>query len=164
MAPYFAVLEVAAWLAHLSLGLPWEYQGTIANLWQEITADSGEADRAAVALRNVVSWANSRSTQFVSGTIRNTASVECLGRWRVVPRESSANECIAIYPHKLDECLRALGFDPATIRRQWHDRRWLNTSPGKLTYKVRVPGSESPHEMVAIRWAAIRDIVGVADE
>ena len=51
MAAYFAVLEIAECLAHVTLQLPWRYQNTIANLWEELTADSHEADRSAAALR-----------------------------------------------------------------------------------------------------------------
>ncbi len=64
MAAYFAAIWMAARLAHEFLVLPWEFEDPVAPLFDVLTANAGEADRAAAALRYVLNWAVTDSTRF----------------------------------------------------------------------------------------------------
>lgn len=162
MASNFACLEMAAELAHELRILPWPYQGTIANLWPEITAETLEADRALAALQYLLSWCHSHRDGFFD-PMRTTyqPAAGWAGVWEV-PRTSSANDrCLAIYPSKLQEILLAGNFEPAPTRRNWLERGWLRTSLRKSTLKIRMGDQTS--EVVALRWSAIHQQIGEPD-
>lgn len=169
MAAHFAVLDLVEQLACIAGILPWTDQQTAAGLWDEITAETSEADRAAVALRHVYGWCQSHESEFLRGT-HSTDSAPLhgwAGRWQIgatrgpsltTGRAPDPDECLAIYPHRLDAVLAERGFEPAAIRRLWGDRGWLRFNDGRSTLRVRT--GDGPVEMVAIRRAAIHDIIG----
>ncbi len=169
MAAHFAVLDLVEQLACLAGILPWCDQQTAAGLWDEITAETSEADRAAVALRHVYGWCQSHKSEFLQGThsTENAPLHGWAGRWQVGAargpsltsrRAPDPDECLAIYPHRLDAVLAERGFESAAIRRLWGDRGWLRFNDGRSTLRVRTV--DGPVEMVAIRRAAIHDIIG----
>lgn len=156
MAACFAVLELAAYLAHRAIEFPWEYQNTIPSLWAEITADTDEADPALAALRYIIAWCDSRINDFEDmsspGQHPNTG---WLGRYRCRGRDGI--ECLAIYDFKLDDALNERGCSPAAVRKMWKDNDWLKTEENKTTIRVTVAGRKSP--VVAIRWSAIEAVM-----
>ena len=167
MAAYFSVLEIAECLAHELIGFPWPYQNTIANLWVELTADSHEADRAAAALRFVMSWAHGHRSEFEEPRqmgFRSPPLHGWAGRRRVEDRNQQA-PVLAIHTQRLDALLREGKFEPEAIRRQWRDRQWLRTTEGRTTLKVRCDGNgNNTAEMVGILWASIDELIGEPDD
>src|SRR5262249_26223066 len=87
MADHFATLAMAAELAHQAGIIPWENQGAVRYLWDEITAESDEADRAAAALRHILSWCNAHQAQFATERSGHGGHDEppsgWAGRWEV---------------------------------------------------------------------------------
>ena len=123
----------------------------------------------AVALRHVYGWCQSHESEFLRGThsTNNAPLHGWAGRWQIggtrgpVASNGAVNDpddCLAIYPHRLDVVLSERGFAPAAIRRLWVDRSWLRTNDGRSTLKVRT--SDGTAEMVAIRRSAINDVIG----
>src|SRR5262249_49616400 len=64
MATSFAAITVAEAFAHMVFELPGQCYAPIEPLWHELTAESGEADRAAVALRYLMGWAYAHQRDF----------------------------------------------------------------------------------------------------
>ena len=159
MAEHFAVLHIAEELACHAQILPWATQQTAWGLWDEITSETNEADRAAVALRYVVGWCHAHQGDFLpaSPSRLNVPTTGWVGRWHVTGRLGEP-ECLAIYPHRLEQILKERDFEPTAIRRQWKDRGWLRTNDAKTTLKVRHDNVTT--EMVAIRWDSIREVMG----
>jgi len=161
MAEHFAVLHVTEELACQAGILPWDNLQTANALWAEITAETDEADRAAVALRYVAGWCHAHESDLWTSSNRLYApSTGWAGRWRVTGRQGEP-ECLALYPHRLDKVLEERGFEAAAVRRLWKDREWLRASDGKTTLKVRIDADTI--EMVAIRWDAIRSVMGTEE-
>ncbi len=159
MAEHFAVLHVTEELVCQADIVPWSDQQTASALWDEITSETDEADRAAGALRFVVGWSHAHESEFWSANSSrlNAPTAGWAGRWRVTARQGES-ECLVIHPHRLDQILIDRGFEPAAIRRLWKDRGWVRHSDSKTTLKVRIDNDTI--EMVAIRWDSIREITG----
>jgi putative DNA primase/helicase len=159
MAPYFAMISFTTELAHGALQLPWDDHDVVDELWPQLTAETPEADRAAAALRHVLSWARGHRTEFYSKGNESIGLLSggCAGRW---DHSGPANpwKYIAFLPHKLDEVLESGGFDPEPIRRGWADRHWLQQTPGRSTYRTRI-GSENTY-VVAITREAVEAVEG----
>ena len=56
MATHLAAISMTAQIVHQAVEMPWAYRDVVGELWGELTAETPEADRAAVALRHVMSW------------------------------------------------------------------------------------------------------------
>ena len=129
LAAYLATLTIAAELAHYAEILPWPRQDVVQELWAEVTVETAEADRAAAALRHVVSWAHADISSFwPECSSRGSAPIEWAGRWDVV--QNSAWPFLGFLPHKLNEILQSHGFAAEATLRMWADRRWLLTLRG----------------------------------
>ena len=177
VARYCAAVDMAARLVHRALKMPWAYKEPVKSLWPQLIQEANGVDRAAAALRHVMSWANSHEAEFLN---RRDAKLPppnggFAGRWdknEGVPnqadllqtnrsskkREKRKHEAIMFFPHKLDEILRDGGFDPESVRRTWKDNGWLITTTEKgrterNLYKARLAGSTN--WLVAIRLSAV---------
>ena len=170
MAPYFAVIWVAAKLAHHCFKFDGKFNCPIDPLWQELTDAVREADRAAVALQFLYSWIGSHRDEFQwqrdSG---KSAPVQgWAGIWR--PRHQSAAakkkgeknpEEVCFYRNRLDEILRAGEFEPDATLRAWRDKEWLCLNSGddgkqRLSKRVNVGGGKSQH-MIVIRYSTFEE-------
>jgi hypothetical protein len=162
MAASFAAIGTAANLVHRAVDMPWDYQDVVSELWTELTAEAPEADRAAVALRYVLSWAHAHRDQFWTRHALAPAG-GWAGRWELDGVRNDPNEgFIAFFPHKLDEILRAGGFEPVPIQRLWHDRGWLKVEDGRRRFRVRLGGPLTP--VVAIRRQAVEEVDGSLEQ
>jgi hypothetical protein len=161
IAGYVAAIEGAEWLAHQFNIVPWPYRNVVTELWTELICQSPDADRPAAAMRYLIEYCVAHKNEFQTRRGSNDAPHGgWLGRWEVTPHNST-DRCLAIFTHRVDKILRDGGYEPDATRRHWRDRGWLLTSENRPTYKVRIDGTTA--DMVAIRWAAIRDLVGEAD-
>jgi putative DNA primase/helicase len=140
LAGYFAVLDLAAGLAHKALELPWAYQDPIDALWESLVAEASEADRAEHALVMVTSWARSHQAEFWGRHEQGALNVRppsagWAGRWDA----GESWEHVAFLPHRLRSILADLGFEADPVLRTWQDREWLKKRPdGKPLYQARI--------------------------
>lgn len=162
MAEHFAALRMTAILAHRAFSLPWAYRDLVSELWEQLVAETPEADRAAVALRYALSWAESHREEFHgqrSGG-HGAPSQRWAGRWDAGAWENHNGDAfLGFLPHKLDQVLKDGGFEPEPIRRLWQDRGWLRVTQGRSVYRARMSGA-SPAYLVAIEATAIRQALG----
>ncbi len=161
MATHLAAIGMTARLVHQAVEMPWQYRDVVTELWGELTAETPEADRAAVALRHVMSWAYGHREQFqpaASTAGMNAPSGGWAGRWEL---EKSADDAyIGFLPHKLNEILEAGGFEPEPIKRLWFDRTWLKVSKDKHQYRTRMGTGGPLVYVVAIKGTAIEQVEG----
>lgn len=142
LAAVFAIIDLAATLAHDALALPWPATDPIASLWDDIVHEADDADVAMRALQAISSWINANETAFFGRhqVIYGDPKVPhdgWAGRWD----QSSSWTEISFYPHRLESILTELGFDPAAALRSWRDRGWLNTEQDRLTRLTRIDGN-----------------------
>lgn len=168
-AAYFATLHMTARLAHVALGLPWEY-GTpaganpIGELWTQLIQEASEGDRASAALAYVVSWAMGHRTHFYgrqdvdNNGNRRTPSDGLAGRWD----EDDDWAYLGFFPHRLRPVLESAGYEPEPILRLWRDRGWLKLDPDGKQHRARVDGDSA--RLVAITREAIDQVNGDAAE
>ena len=147
MAAHLAAIDLTARLLHEAVEMPWEYRDVVSEMWSELTAETPEADRAAVALRHVVSWAHGHHTQFYP-QLASSMGGNVVGR---IALDDKDEPYLGFLPHVLDEILDAAGLEPEPIRRLWLDRGWLKVSKGKHQYRTRIGGKELVY-LVAIKW------------
>lgn len=140
MAPHFAAIATAAWLAHEALDLPWEYEDPIEPLWDELVQEAGEADRAAAALRHVMDWAYAHQDEFFGRSPMDREPTRgWAGRWdseqdndAEFPKHNPPDkkwEWIGFIPARLTEILREGHFESESIIRAWQDQQWLKVTP-----------------------------------
>jgi len=161
MATHLAAIGMTARLVHEAVEMPWPYRDVVGALWADLTAETPEADRAAVALRHVLSWAHGHREQFhphFNSSSMTPPSGGWAGRWALDEKDEPY---VGFLPHKLNEILQAGGFEPEPIKRLWLDRGWLKVSKGKHQYRTRM-GNELPY-VVAIKRTAIEQVEGPAD-
>lgn len=154
MAAHFAALSMAASLSHYALNLPWDHCGIPNEMWNELTTETAEADRALAAMQFVLNWAQGRPREFF--TPGRCQDQEPSQGW--VGRHNEG-QYIGFLPHKVDEILTQGGFEPVPTRRLWLDRGWLLVTEGKPTYRARMGGSVNAY-LVAVRWNVVREIMG----
>ena len=167
MASYAAVLQVTGELAHHLQILPGAYTNAVETLWPEFTAESAEADRAAEALRHTHSWctANRHLLRGVSQVGSSNTTHRMVGIWRQSTSVNGQREdVLAILPTELAQLLEEGGFEPRAIIRQWSDRGWLVGNAGRRRLRLQLHAGGSAVEMVAIRWQAVRELIGDADD
>ncbi len=167
MAAHLAVVSMAAVLAQQANVLPWSADDVVNELWDQLTAEAPEADRAAAAVRYVLSWAHGHSEQFEGqvGSHAHPPAQGWAGRWdggHGVGRESHWT-FIGFLPHCLDQVLEEGGFEPEPIKRLWRDRGWLMTSPERgFRYRIRLMGKMC--DLIAIRRSAIEEVQGLPED
>lgn len=154
MGSHLAAVKVAAELVHEAVEMPWPHRDVVEELYQELVAETAEADRAAAALRHVLSWVHAhRNDFFTQRARREQPHSGWAGRWEF---NAPHDGYIGLFPHVLDAILENAGFEPEPIKRLWHDRGWMRETPGKRSYRTRVDGEIV--SLCAIRREAIEAI------
>lgn len=143
LAEYAAAIVVAARLVHEALDLPWAYEDPIEPLWDELTREAEEADRAQTALDQVYSWAQANEHAFIGRESKhmNPPHGGYAGRWDPEDTLGSRWNFVAFYPVRLEELLSGLGYDTQAVLRTWRDRGWLECdreTPPRLTKRMKV--------------------------
>lgn len=157
MAAHLAAIELTARLVHEAVEMPWEYENVVEGLMPELTAEAPEADRAAAALRHVMSWVHSHRQEFYANAGSQAPHQGWAGKWQFDGvNRVQAEGFIGFFPHKLDEVLQEGGFEPEAIKRLWYDRNWLKVTPEKRQYRTRV-GSDLGY-LVAVKREAIEAV------
>lgn len=161
MAAHVAAIEVAARLVHQGLQLPWSYDDTVLSLWEELTQDAAEADRAAVAMRFLLNYCVTHRHIFEgSGFAHQSGLVPhdgYVGRWSYQATIGEAHECRAVYVKVVNDLLVKEGFEPQSMKRMWRDRGWIIVNPGKTTLKIRL--SSGTADVIAIPVAVIQQLM-----
>jgi putative DNA primase/helicase len=159
LAHYFAALAATAAIAHETLALPWTYRDPIEALWEDLTREASEADRATRALSLVYSWATGHDQEFWGrhltlddGTPRQP-SAGWAGKWD----NSEQWESLAFLPHRLTELLKASGFEPDAMLRLWRDREWLDVEGDRNRHQkqVRIAGNKT--RAIVIKRSALEN-------
>lgn len=157
-AHYIAAMAVARRVLHEVLSVPTPVGDPLAVAWEAVVKASAESDRAADALRDVLSWATSQQHRFwgrVDGgtTDDDQPSAGWLGAWSRLPTWTY----LAVLPTELRGFLEKQKYDAEAVLRAWDDRGWLVREVEHRTSKVTV-GAVKPRCYVIKRAAA--DFVG----
>lgn len=141
LADYAAALAQAAILAHTALDLPFPYADPLETLWHEISGEADDPLGAKKALRYLLSWAASNEHRFFGREldVRTPPNGGWLGRW-----DQGDDEPIAIYPHQVEDLLRAQKYNPESILGEWRERGWLDVKPEdkRFVKQIRVNRTE----------------------
>ncbi len=156
LAAYFGAIDTAAYLVHEALDLPWSYSDPIDPLWETLTAEASEADRAQVALGYISGWAARNQHSFVGRARLDQQNKDIpphggwAGRW-----DAGENfKFIAFYPDFLRRVMREMDFDYEAVLRTWRDRGWLDAPQKKRnTKQMRV--NDVRAELIAIKKEAL---------
>ena len=147
---HFATLSMVELLATTAGSVPWSNSNVINELWADLSREMADADRATAALRFVCGWAVANRDAFFPGrSMSQSPHGGWAGRW---DRDNSWTE-ICFMQHKLEQVLAEQGYEPEAIIRQWQDREWLRTSPGRGRYYRTRLGRECPDCIVLWRTA-----------
>ena len=169
MAAHFAAIVVTSIHVHEALDLPWEWADPIGPLWAQLTRESGEADRAAAALRHVMSWAFANRENFFHANkpISEQPHSGWAGRWdtghRNLPSDESDPgwEWVGFMPHVLEHLLRDARIEPNPTIRTWRDRGWLRTdaaSSGTVRNQLSAKVGKEVVRLYALTRAAIEEV------
>ncbi len=159
MAQALALIDVAACVAHHAIPqLPWHYHPIVDELYDVLTADAHEADRATAAVECVMSWAYSHRGDFHPEHRDYPPSGGWAGQWD----QRDDWQFVAFYPGVLNRILTDGKFEVPAIQRTWKDKGWLRTNPGRNTLRMRVEGKQE--SMIAITRAAIDHVMGSDDD
>lgn len=160
LAAYIALIEEAAHHAHEALGLPFAYEGCVAEVAPELLGAADDGDIALDALEFTINWARGRKHQFFDKDKPRSYLAEesmvsgdrvryhmppgsgWLGRW------DEGEDRIHIFKDKLQAALEQRKYDYDAVLRTWRDRGWLQMPPSrrakqKLDQQVRINGGKS---------------------
>ena len=162
MAPYLALIELTAELVHHTIPLPWDQCNPVDRVYAMLTAETGEADRAAAAMRHVIDWAAGNSAQFTSGIGPKPDHVPHQGlAGKLCVSERGDWGVLAFIPARLRQILADGGFHADAVIRLWIDRGWVETDGSHRSAKViRYHGS--PVRMIHLSAVAIADVLVLA--
>lgn len=138
-AHYVAALAVARRVLHEVLAVPMPAGDSLVLAWNAVVAASVESDRAADALRDVLSWATSQQHRFW-GRIEGEPGADdqphagWLGAWA----RQATWAYLAVLPTELRGFLEKQKYDVEGILRAWDDRGWLTREAGHRTSKATV--------------------------
>lgn len=154
MATYAAAIAITAELVHEALTLPFAFDDPLAKLWAEISGEADDAIGAGKAMRHLLSWAQSNEHRFIGRELdtRNAPSAGWLGRW-----DRGDDEPIAIFPHVVEELLKAQNFHVESVLGEWKRREWIECAadkPSRKTKPVRPRPGEKTTQMVVISTRA----------
>lgn len=153
-AHYVAAMAVARRVLHEVLGVPAPETDPLAFAWDAVVKASAESDRAADALRDVLSWATGQQHRFW-GRLEgepgsdDQPSAGWLGAWS----RATTWTYLAILPTELRGFLEKQKYDAEAVLRSWDDRGWLVREAEHRTSKVLV-GTVKPRCVVIKRAAA----------
>ena len=155
LAGHFAVLELAAAIAHEAFGFEWDYQRHLNSVWDDVMKEVGTADRPKAALESVLGWAVAQRHKFYD-TGRNDHSSPYTGwsgRWD--------SGMICFVPIELDRFLRDLGHDPSAVQKTWADRGWVLKDKDGGNKRSRLDGPSV--RMVTIQECTLEELFGPLD-
>jgi hypothetical protein len=168
----FAVLTLTARLAGEALNLPALAQDPIGPLWDSLTGEAAEADRASEALRCAVEWAYAHSGEFSSEPTDfgspKPPSAGWAGHWKqpvMVMGRATSWDFIGFIPSKLKQVLTAEGFDAEAVVRTWRDRGWLLVDPSdrrKRYHQAMVGNSKA--NLICFTRQAVEAVEGITQE
>ncbi|MCK6530602.1 DUF927 domain-containing protein [Myxococcota bacterium] len=163
-AHYVAGLAVGKAIAHEVLGIPVPAADPLADAWDAVLAASTGADRAADALRDVLSWASRHQGNFFGRLEGDNGSDDpppsgWFGTWP----KSETWAWLAVLPVSLGAFLTEQGYDAAAVQSTWADRGWLvrDADGHHLTKKLRV--GERRARCVVVARAACDLVIGGGD-
>ena len=160
-AHYVAAMAVARRVLHEVLSVPEPASDALALAWDAVVKASAESDRAADALRDVLSWATGQQHRFW-GRLEgepgsdDQPSAGWLGAWS----RAATWSYLAVLPTELRAFLEKQKYDAEAVLRTWDDRGWLAREAEHRTSKVLV-GTVKPR-CVVIRRAAADTVAGDA--
>lgn len=157
MADYFATIHLCAELVAEGLDLdlsPPPESGLATHLpqiWAVCTQEAEEADRATVAMAQVVSWAYSRYDTFYRGAkcSRSQPSSGWSGRWD--------GGYISFFPNKLEEALGESAAHHDAMLSLWKERGWIHATTRKFYHQRNFEEDARPR-FVSIREEALIDL------
>jgi hypothetical protein len=160
MAAHLAALRLTARIARAALGLPWDDTRLIAALWNELVADTPEADPAVRALKYVSGWAVAHQEEFYGR--RDADRGQPHGGWAGRWDDATGWTYVGFLPERLAAVLAEGGFEPEAVVRAWRDRGWLLVDPSdkKARHRARVGAEMRPAWLVAPTRAAIDAVDG----
>jgi len=163
MAEHLAAIEVGARLVHEAIQLSWEYEETVRDQWPELIRETAEADMAAVGMRLLLNFCATQRHRFDGGeTVLSSTGPPALGgyvgRWSHIATASEPHECRVIYVQTVNDLLSKEGYEPQSMKRNWRDRGWTTTNPGKTTLKIRL--RDVMADVIAIPFRVIEERMG----
>lgn len=164
MASHFAALTTAFHVGGMALDLPWNGIDPVEPLWDELTKETQEADRAAVALRRAVEWAVAHREHFYhkNCSASNQPHTGWAGRWDldgvdVMTVGKAPWEWIGFTTDTLSLVFSDRFEFDATVK-NWMDRGWLKVSPGRFSLATRI--NDAHTYVYAIKRSAIDGVLG----
>jgi putative DNA primase/helicase len=132
--------------------------GRMVPLCVELLQLAVETDRAADALRHVLSWASANQARFAKGAGPSEVPLrfEIVGRWDVPDAD-----WVGILPHELERVLKEGSFDLSSVVAAWRDRSWLvlqQETNGKTRNQLQVRIGGRNARVFAIRCSAIEEV------
>lgn len=167
MASHFAVLDLTTSLVMEAFDdLFWVTEVQFHDLWEEMTAETPNADPAVRALRHTLDWAWGHQVEFYGRHETHGVHQNPHGGWAGRWDESPQWTYLGFLPHRLREILNTGGFEFEPTVRSWCDRDWLLTNGNSKTrYRAQIGGETTQLPwLVALRREAIAglDSVGSA--
>lgn len=168
----FALIELTGELAAQALEIPQLSESPIAPLWETLTAEAKEGDRAMEALRFVWDYACAHEAEFYGRSDGfgqhdgrpNQPLHGWLGQWSRQHTGRGAWRLIGYIPDRLKEILAKAGFEYDAVVSTWKDRDWLWIAPSDKSgkYCQVTIGQERPR-VVAIKREAFQEAGCVHD-
>jgi hypothetical protein len=141
IALYLAEMEVGWWLFRKAVGLEWEAQSEISDLFSKselegILAKGAEADKAAHAIEGVVAWvaSNKARMQWHANAPENAMAI--IGRMR----EEKGERAVYLVPDALHDYLKGRGLNVKATVATFLDRGELVKGEGRSTHKIYLGG------------------------
>ncbi len=151
---YFAVVKLAADLAHQILGIgdPVSAKEGIDRVFDNVISESmGDMDVGTRAMQYILSWASGNERYF------KNSDYESYGQWK-------EGEYLGIYPHKLAEILRNEKFSERAILRSWAEKGWIKCEGGKFTCSrnARIEdGVVKQRRFAIIPWQVVKEFLNI---
>lgn len=139
IAKNLAVISVAAYCAHQAIDLPFERGDFIEHVLKSLISGAEATNREREAMEDVLTWAQENPDKFYCNDIHyesDTPTQGWIGYWNLQAPKSWNK--IGFYSNRLDEFLKKKGYEPFSIKKQWKERKWIETNGGRLTKRVRV--------------------------
>lgn len=138
MAEIRAVLELTHHCMELALGL--NVPNPVPDLWDEVTADIGDAAGARRGLADTVGWILANEMKF-KGRGEDEPHSGWLGAW-----QPGGRDLVAVHPYVLKKFLEAQGYSARGILEEWRGKGWMEVDsdrPNRLTKRIRIGKSHA---------------------
>ena len=153
LAANFAVIELAASIAHRALGFDWDFNASLDSTWDDVMREVSAADRPKAALESVLAVAVSQRRRFFDDEGNHEAPYAgWMGRW------DEYGDCIGFVREELDQVLVNLGYDPVAIQKTWTDRGWVLKDKDGGNKRTRI--QKSSLRLVTVTIATLESLFG----